>query len=352
MRCRRFRLKHHMIKNKRTIYFDKNSENYEKFEKLFTYHTEMCQDTSCVFECYTGYSDQISYFITGHTTGQLCDSLKEKRRCIMNIPNQWKVLHEALGADNEHPELEYTFALILMKLYNCEKPTTPSNMLHDMMVKCPDMYMEAFELVHYLFREVEEHGLNKSFRAILRLNKDLKFLHDENPEEMSAAPMANNFLMWNAVVFGPKDSPFEDGIFNLIIEFSEDYPYVPPVVRFTSKMFHPNVYDDENPEEEMPAAHQMANKGDIQLEILQKKWSPANNVGDILKSVRGLLSTPGPPTNPPPPPLFQHERFRYWKPVYANPEAAELFNKYRSKYKAKVLECVDESLCEIEGPNI
>ena len=87
MRCRRFRLKHHMIKNKRTIYFDKNSENYEKFEKLFTYHTEMCQDTSCVFECYTGYSDQISYFITGHTTGQLCDSLKEKRRCIMNIPN-------------------------------------------------------------------------------------------------------------------------------------------------------------------------------------------------------------------------------------------------------------------------
>ena len=115
----------------------------------------------------------------------------------MNIPNQWKVLHEALGMDYEHPELEHTFAILLMKLYNCENITTPSSVLHNIMVQCPDMYLEAFELVHFLFREVEEHGLNKSFKAILRLNKDLKLLHDENPEEMySAAPMANNFLMW------------------------------------------------------------------------------------------------------------------------------------------------------------
>merc|ERR1719350_691099 len=132
----------------------------------------------------------------------------------MNIPNQWKVLHEALGLDNEHPELEHTFAILLMKLHttvlnDCENLTTPSSLLHNMMVQCPDMYLKAFELVHFLFREVEEHGLNKSFRAILRLNKDLKRLHDENPEEMSAA--------------------------------------------------------------------QKANKGDIQLELLQKKWSPANN---------------------------------------------------------------------------
>ena len=101
------------------------------------------------------------------------------------------------------------------------------------------------------------------------------------------------------MVFGPKDSPFEDGIFHLNIEFSEDYPYVPPVARFTSNIFHPNVYDenygiDENPE--MPGTvpfgmrwDVIVNKGDIQLELLQKKWSPANNVGDILKSVRGLL---------------------------------------------------------------
>lgn len=47
-------------------------------------------------------------------------------------------------------------------------------------------------------------------------------------------------MMWNAVIFGPTDTPFEDGTFKLVMEFSEDYPNKPPVVRFVSKMFHPN----------------------------------------------------------------------------------------------------------------
>lgn len=38
----------------------------------------------------------------------------------------------------------------------------------------------------------------------------------------------------------PKDTPFEDGTFKLTMQFSEEYPNKPPVVRFVSKMFHPN----------------------------------------------------------------------------------------------------------------
>jgi len=43
------------------------------------------------------------------------------------------------------------------------------------------------------------------------------------------------------VVFcSPHETPFEDGTFKLTMEFSEEYPNKPPVVRFVSKMFHPN----------------------------------------------------------------------------------------------------------------
>lgn len=62
------------------------------------------------------------------------------------------------------------------------------------------------------------------------------------PAGVSGAPTDNNILLWHAVIFGPHDTPFEDGTFKLTIEFTEEYPNKPPTVRFQSKMFHPNVY--------------------------------------------------------------------------------------------------------------
>ncbi len=41
---------------------------------------------------------------------------------------------------------------------------------------------------------------------------------------------------------GPKDTPFENGKFELVINVPEQYPLVPPNVRFKTKMFHPNVH--------------------------------------------------------------------------------------------------------------
>jgi len=42
------------------------------------------------------------------------------------------------------------------------------------------------------------------------------------------------------IVCSPHETPFEDGTFKLTMEFSEEYPNKPPLVRFVSKMFHPN----------------------------------------------------------------------------------------------------------------
>lgn len=47
-------------------------------------------------------------------------------------------------------------------------------------------------------------------------------------------------MVWQAVIFGPDDTPWEGGTFNLLMEFSEDYPSKPPKVKFVSKVYHPN----------------------------------------------------------------------------------------------------------------
>ena len=50
--------------------------------------------------------------------------------------------------------------------------------------------------------------------------------------------------MITLVLYRPDDTVWEGGTFNLLLEFSEDYPNKAPKVRFVSKLFHPNVYAD------------------------------------------------------------------------------------------------------------
>lgn len=39
-------------------------------------------------------------------------------------------------------------------------------------------------------------------------------MQTDAPEGVAAAPHPDNIMLWNAVIFGPKDTPFEDGEFS------------------------------------------------------------------------------------------------------------------------------------------
>merc|ERR1711981_1528576 len=77
---------------------------------------------------------------------------------------------------------------------------------------------------------------------------------------------------------GPSDSPYEGGVFFLDINFPQDYPFKPPKVRFTTKIYHCNVND----------------QGGICLDILKGEWSPALTIAKVLLSVCSLLTDPNP----------------------------------------------------------
>ncbi|KAI7862938.1 ubiquitin-conjugating enzyme E2 2 [Phycomyces blakesleeanus] len=141
-----------------------------------------------------------------------------------------------------------------------------------------------------------------------RLMRDFKRLQSDAPGGVSGAPCSDNIMQWNAVIFGPSDTPFEDGTFKLELHFEETYPNKPPQVKFISKMFHPNVYAN----------------GELCLDILQNRWSPTYDVAAILTSIQSLLHDPNP--NSP-----------------ANAEAANLYRENRKEYVRRVRETVESS---------
>ena len=56
-----------------------------------------------------------------------------------------------------------------------------------------------------------------STTARRRLMRDFKRLQEDPPEGVSGAPGENNIMVWNAVIFGPHETPFEDGTFKLMV---------------------------------------------------------------------------------------------------------------------------------------
>jgi ubiquitin-conjugating enzyme E2 A len=178
-----------------------------------------------------------------------------------------------------------------------------------------------------------------STSARQRLIRDFKKISNEPPQGINAAPTESNIMVWQAVIFGPDDTPWEGGTFSLMLEMTEEYPNKPPKVRFVSKVFHPNgahcafVFHFVHP----PFFHNVFQcnphhapnlpvyaDGQICLDILQNAWSPIYDVSAVLTSIQSLLCDPNP--NSP-----------------ANSEAAKLFQDSKEEYHRRVRLCVEDS---------
>jgi len=87
--------------------------------------------------------------------------------------------------------------------------------------------------------------------------------------------------LWDAVVVGPPDTPYENRAFELKIELSDDFPMDSPTVLFVTQIFHPNVWC--RPDERY---------GKICLDVIDDKWSPAFSLQKVLLCVQQLLGDP------------------------------------------------------------
>lgn len=124
-------------------------------------------------------------------------------------------------------------------------------------------------------KQSEPPGEENSWRRN-RLRSELKGLRADRPQGIFAIPLDAKCCHWQASITGPVGSPYEGGIFYLYLQVPSSYPMKPPVVRFLTKVFHPNV----------------SRHGDVGIDSIQHNWSLALTIPKILISVQSLLTDP------------------------------------------------------------
>lgn len=173
--------------------------------------------------------------------------------------------------------------------------------------------------------------------ALRTLMLEFKSLQEE-PVEGFRVKIADedNLFEWEVALFGPPSTLYEGGYFKARMRFPHDYPYSPPSVKFLTKVWHPNVYEN----------------GDLCISILHppiddpqsgelpcERWNPTQNVRTVLLSVISLLNEPN-----------------TYSP--ANVDASVMYRKWRescgrdTEYESIIRRQVAASRAEAEKDNV
>ncbi|XP_040613044.1 ubiquitin-conjugating enzyme E2 U isoform X2 [Mesocricetus auratus] len=161
-------------------------------------------------------------------------------------------------------------------------------------------------------------------RAYILLRRELEQLQRNTNEGVTAFPVSEDLMTWEAQIQGLENSIWEGFVFHLAIDFTPEYNLAPPAVKFLTIPFHPNVD---------------LYTGQPSIDFLNSldNWNTNYTLSSILLALQVMLSNP----------ILEN-------PV--NLEAAQLFIKDESMYRRVIQKLsqpapvTEGSLVSIEEP--
>ncbi|KAL9813892.1 Ubiquitin-conjugating enzyme E2 27 [Arabidopsis thaliana] len=113
-----------------------------------------------------------------------------------------------------------------------------------------------------------------------RIQKELQDCErNQDSSGIRVCPKSDNLTRLTGTIPGPIGTPYEGGTFQIDITMPDGYPFEPPKMQFSTKVWHPNI---------------SSQSGAICLDILKDQWSPALTLKTALVSIQALLSAPEP----------------------------------------------------------
>jgi ubiquitin-conjugating enzyme E2 G1 len=127
-------------------------------------------------------------------------------------------------------------------------------------------------------------------RSRVFILNNLKAIQQNNTNDLFSVGLINDDIYrWEVIIFGPKDTPFESGIFKAEMRFPLNYPEEPPTFKFISPMWHPNIDKDGNL---CISILHKSGDDDYGYEQLNERWMPVRSVESVIMSVVCLLDSP------------------------------------------------------------
>lgn len=147
---------------------------------------------------------------------------------------------------------------------------------------------------------------------VKRIAKELEECRQDSKSGVSLELVSENDLTHLVGFFqGPPGTPYEKGIFKVDIKIPNEYPFKPPVMKFDTKIYHPNI---------------SSVTGAICLDILKDAWTPILTLKSSLISLQLLLQSPE-PNDPQDAEVAKHfisnkqgfdDTAAYWTKIYAS----------------------------------
>lgn len=115
--------------------------------------------------------------------------------------------------------------------------------------------------------------------AYRRVQKELREIRSDPASGVQVEHVGNSNSHLTGIVQGPRDTPYDGGLFVVDIQLCDQYPFMAPKMKFKTKVWHPNV---------------SSANGAICLDVLKDNWSPALTLKTALLSIQAMLAAPVP----------------------------------------------------------
>lgn len=173
---------------------------------------------------------------------------------------------------------------------------------------------------------------------VKRIGKELEECRQDTKSGVSLELVSESDLTHLTGYFkGPPGTPYEAGVFKVDINIPNEYPFKPPVMKFLTKIYHPNI---------------SSVTGAICLDILKDAWTPILTLKLSLISLQSLLQLPE-PSDPQDAEVAKHyisnkagfeETAAYWTKLYASDETS------KADYSDSALYGIDDEIvCQFEN---
>lgn len=151
--------------------------------------------------------------------------------------------------------------------------------------------------------------------AMSRIKRILKELDDVQKDTQASITLKliseDDLSHLTGTFLGPPDTPYEGGKFVVDIKIPNEYPFKPPIMKFDTKVYHPNI---------------SSVTGAICLDILKDAWTPILTLKSSLISLQSLFQSPE-PNDPQDAEVAKHyisdrdgfnKTAKYWTQTYAS----------------------------------